>query len=85
MDLTESQETVAARIREEASGEILRLGPDVKGFLVVQKLPDGPQPVLYRVTLEKQPDGAEKLHWAYLGASKRLDEGHPGGQEQSPS
>lgn len=53
MGLTESQEAVAARIHEEALGEILRLDPDVKGFLVVQKLPDDPQPILYRVTLEK--------------------------------
>lgn len=74
-----------ARIREEAPGEILRLGPDVKGFLVVQKLPDDTQPDLYRVTLEKQPDGTEKLHWAYLGASKGPDEGYSGGQGQPPA
>ncbi len=36
MSLSERQEVVADRIREEATGEILRLDPDVKGFLVVQ-------------------------------------------------
>ncbi|MFB6282593.1 MAG: hypothetical protein ABEK59_01475 [Halobacteria archaeon] len=77
MGLTESQEAVAARIREKAPGEILRLDPGVKGFLVVQQLPDDPQPILYRVTLEKQIDGSESLHWAYLGPSNESDDASP--------
>lgn len=67
MELTERQKAEAARIREEAPGEILRLDPGVKGFHVVQQLADDPRPILYRVTLEKQIDGSESLHWAYLG------------------
>lgn len=68
MGLTEHQEAVAARIREESPGEILRLDPDVKGFLLVQKLADDPQPILYRVTLEKQIDGSESplgVSWSH--------------------
>ncbi|WP_396614015.1 hypothetical protein ACH9L7_19660 (plasmid) [Haloferax sp. S1W] len=83
MESTENQEPIKTRIREEASGEILRLEPDVKGFLVVQKLPDGLQTNLYRVTLEKQTDGTEELHWAYLGPSKESDDGYPRDQEQT--
>jgi len=74
MDSTESQEAVAVRIRDEAPGEILRLDSVVKGFLVVQQLPDDPQPILYRVTLEKQIDGSESLHWAYVGRVKGANE-----------
>lgn len=83
MGLTEIQEAVAARIREEAPGELLRLDPDVKGFLVVQQLPDDPQPILYRVTLEKQIDGSESLHWAYLGPSKESDGDQPEDPDQA--
>lgn len=77
MGLTERQEAVAARIREEAPGDILRLDPDMKGFLVVQKLADDPQPILYRVTLEKQIDESESLHWAYLGPAEEADDDSP--------
>jgi len=70
MGLNESQKSIAARIREEAPGEILRLDSGVKGFLVVQQLPDDPQPSLYRVTLEKHIDGSESLHWTYVGPAE---------------
>lgn len=75
MKLTETQAEVATRIREEAPGEILRLDPDVEGVLVVQQLPDNPQPILYRVTLEERIDGSESLHWAYLGPVVDSDNG----------
>ena len=68
MALTDKQRDLAARISKEASGEILRLDPDVKGFLVVLQRPEDPSPVLYRVTLEKHTDGSESLHWAFLGS-----------------
>jgi len=74
MDLTERQEAVAARIRDEATGKILRLDLGVKGFRVVQQLPDDPEPILYRVTLEKQIDGSESLHWAYIGPVRDTNE-----------
>lgn len=74
MGLTDSQEAVATRIRDEAPGEVLRLDPGVKGFLVVQQLPDDPQPILYRVTLEKQIDGSESLQWACVGPVWDIDE-----------
>lgn len=67
MELNENRQRVADRIRKEAPGEILRLEPDIKGFIVVQQLADDPKPILYRVTLERQIDGSESLHWAYLG------------------
>ncbi|GGM51145.1 hypothetical protein GCM10009006_35380 [Haloarcula argentinensis] len=50
------------------------MDPGVKGFLVVQQLPDDPQPILYRVTLEKQVDGSESLYWAYVGPVKGTNE-----------
>lgn len=74
MKLTESQAAVATRIREEAPGEILRLGPDLEGLRVVQQLSDNSQPVLYRVTLEEQIDGPESLHWADLGPVRDTNE-----------
>lgn len=83
MGLTESQKETAARIRKEAPGEILRLNSANEGFLVVQQLPDDLQPILYRVTLEKQPDGSESLHWAYLGPVQGSSEDSTGNPNSS--
>lgn len=68
MEMTEREQEIADRVREEALGEIHRLDTDVGGFLVVQKLPDTSSPSLYRVSLEEQVDGSESLHWELLGS-----------------
>lgn len=77
MGLTEREEEIADRIREEAPGNVLRLDADVVGFLVVQELPTASSPHLYRVTVEKQVDGSESLHWTLLGPVNR-----PGSDDQ---
>jgi len=82
MGLTERQQEIVDRIREEAPGDIIRIEPDIIGFLVVQELPEASSPTLYRVTLEKQIDESEPLHWNLLGPvsrteSERDDTHHP--------
>jgi hypothetical protein len=42
---------------------------EVQGVLVTVAGEDGTQ--LYRVTLERRPDGIDGLRWSYLGASTR--------------
>lgn len=67
MEPSDRQQDVEDRIREEAQGAVLRLTADKGGFLVVQQLPDDPTPYLYRVSVEKNVDGSDSLHWDFLG------------------
>lgn len=77
--MNDKQQEIADRIRAEAPGEILSLVPDVEGFLVIQKLPEEHNPMLYRVALEKQINGEESLHWALLGPVNQSDPGQSSG------